>query len=624
MYKYLSILAFAACMACEPTIPPHQNKQVEVDSLNQFILNYFEDNFGYDRGVFLQIKSTAEQLINEGYQSAELPHLVSSGLLAFMNVHQIEAIELYLEALAVAEKYDHTLYIGTLHQEIAKIHFGMRSFEKALNYETEASKIWEELGLSKRTGHSLNYQGMMYNELGDTERAIRHYTRALRIFESINDPSSILPTLDQIAKAHLKANRPDSSIYFFQRAYEHSLQLPEFWQMKALQGLGQGYMRTNNNEEAKKYLTQGLAIAERLNDVEAAFFLMDLGKILAEENKNDEALPYLEASLRTFDTHQITHYQSYLHELLAPIYEAKGDFVAAYQSLKKFIPLNDSIAAKNNKEHMARLTAEYESEKKDIRIDLQETEIKSQNQIQYALLGGLGALLCITGLITKYYLEKRESNQKIEQQNAIISKSLEERESLLKEIHHRVKNNLQIIASLLYLQSGKFENEDFKKVLEDGQGRVRSMALIHQKLYENEDLKSIPFGEYLNELLTEIKHSFGSDGDKVNLQVEAEDIHFDVEVAVPLGLIVNELATNAFKYAFADKDSGVFSISLKKQGEEFVLRIADNGKGLPEEIDIRKTRSLGLRLVNMLSNQLEGSFEIHAKKGTEFKLNFAA
>ncbi|MEO9477518.1 MAG: histidine kinase dimerization/phosphoacceptor domain -containing protein [Cyclobacteriaceae bacterium] len=230
-------------------------------------------------------------------------------------------------------------------------------------------------------------------------------------------------------------------------------------------------------------------------------------------------------------------------------------------------------------------------------------------------------------------LEKtiKERIKEIQEQKAIITeqaqgleKSLKERESLLKEIHHRVKNNLQIIASLLYLQSGKFENEDFKKVLEEGQGRVRSMALIHQKLYENDDLKSIPFGEYLTELLSEIKASFGHEMEKVKLDVKADDVQFDVETAVPLGLIINELATNAFKYAFNGIDEGTFSISLRREQDQYVLNIADNGKGIPEEIDIKKTRSLGLRLVKMLSVQLEGEYAIEAKNGTMFELKFAA
>ncbi|MBU2913932.1 histidine kinase dimerization/phosphoacceptor domain -containing protein [Reichenbachiella agariperforans] len=215
-----------------------------------------------------------------------------------------------------------------------------------------------------------------------------------------------------------------------------------------------------------------------------------------------------------------------------------------------------------------------------------------------------------------------ERTSEIRDQKETIEKALVERESLLKEIHHRVKNNLQIIASLLYLQSGKFEDEDFKKVLEEGQGRVRSMALIHQKLYENDDLKSIPFGEYLQELVGEIRASFGMKN--VQLNIEADNVFFDVDTAVPLGLIVNEIATNAFKYAFDEKGTGSFSIFLSKENGTYILNIKDDGKGLPSEIDIRKTKSLGLRLVRMLSQQLEGEFNFETHNGTSFKLEFAA
>lgn len=214
--------------------------------------------------------------------------------------------------------------------------------------------------------------------------------------------------------------------------------------------------------------------------------------------------------------------------------------------------------------------------------------------------------------------------QQIHEQKGTIERALLERESLLKEIHHRVKNNLQIIASLLYLQSGKFEDEDFKRVLEEGQGRVRSMALIHQKLYENDDLKSIPFGEYLQELLQEIHASFGQSAEKIQLKIVSDQVNFDVETAIPLGLIVNELATNAFKYAFDDVDKGTFSISLKNIDNQYVLTISDDGRGIPQEVDIRKTKSLGLRLVRMLSQQLEAEYKFESGKGTTFELRFAA
>ncbi len=215
-------------------------------------------------------------------------------------------------------------------------------------------------------------------------------------------------------------------------------------------------------------------------------------------------------------------------------------------------------------------------------------------------------------------------NETISDQKDIIEKSLTERESLLKEIHHRVKNNLQIIASLLYLQSGKFDDEDYRKVLEEGQGRVRSMALIHQKLYENEDLKSIPFDEYLTELVTEIRASFGAEMKKVNININAENIQFDIDTAIPLGLIVNEMATNAFKYAFDDLESGSFSIAIHREENMYNIKIQDDGKGIPEAIDLRKAKSLGLRLVRMLSQQLEGEFQFHTTNGTSFELKFAA
>lgn len=213
---------------------------------------------------------------------------------------------------------------------------------------------------------------------------------------------------------------------------------------------------------------------------------------------------------------------------------------------------------------------------------------------------------------------------KIGEQRDLISKSLKERESLLKEIHHRVKNNLQIIASLLYMQSGKFENEDFKRVLEEGQGRVRSMALIHQKLYENSNLKNIPFDEYLWELIREVQASYGTQQSKIALEIEAHNIHFDVETAVPLGLIVNEMATNAFKYAFVGQQNGVFSIVLTEENGEYTMTIKDDGVGSSSKINIEKARSLGLRLIRMLSQQLEGEFEYTNETGTCFRLTFTA
>lgn len=209
----------------------------------------------------------------------------------------------------------------------------------------------------------------------------------------------------------------------------------------------------------------------------------------------------------------------------------------------------------------------------------------------------------------------------INKQRNKIEQSLKEREALLKEIHHRVKNNLQIIASLLYLQSGKFENEDFKQVLQEGQGRVRSMALIHQKLYENEDLKSIVFDEYLPELLQEIRSSFGASAKAVDIKIDCTDVLIDVETAIPIGLIINELTTNSFKYAFDPYQAGTLQVSMRNVDDKIILDFYDNGKGIPQDFNINKTRSLGLRLVKMLCIQLEADYLLEPDNGTHFQMS---
>ena len=210
--------------------------------------------------------------------------------------------------------------------------------------------------------------------------------------------------------------------------------------------------------------------------------------------------------------------------------------------------------------------------------------------------------------------------------NEELQKSLSEREALLKEIHHRVKNNLQVIASLLYLQSDKTEDLSVKKLLEEGQGRVRSMALIHQKLYENDDLKHIPFEDYLNELIREIKSSFGDRAKDVELEIEANDIYFDVDTAVPLGLIINELSTNAFKYAFGQRLGGAkFKVQLMKTENEYFMKVSDNGSGIPDEVlNATSSKSLGLKLTRILSDQLEGEYDFDNSNGTSFELRFSA
>lgn len=205
-------------------------------------------------------------------------------------------------------------------------------------------------------------------------------------------------------------------------------------------------------------------------------------------------------------------------------------------------------------------------------------------------------------------------------ENKIIQ-SLQEKEVLLREVHHRVKNNMQIISSLLNLQI-KFEDlDEIVGILKESQGRVKSMAMVHEKLYQSDNFTNINFKEYITKLVTDIFYSYGITTSAIELVFDIDDINLNIDTAIPLGLIINELVTNSVKYAFPQGE-GTIKIKLKSLPDEMQLTIADNGIGVPEDFDIENIETLGLQLVNSLTDQIDGDMELDRINGTEFKITF--
>ncbi len=207
-----------------------------------------------------------------------------------------------------------------------------------------------------------------------------------------------------------------------------------------------------------------------------------------------------------------------------------------------------------------------------------------------------------------------------------IKESLREKEILLKEIHHRVKNNFQIIISLLNIQGSTIQDKELLNVFMNSQNRIRAMSLIHEKLYQSEDLARIDFAEYINIIARELYGVYKCVPNRVELIVEAENVHLSIDQAIPCGLIINELLSNTFKYAFPPewKGKGKVKIALIRNNDTVELSIGDNGIGMPGDIDFRNTKSLGLRLVTLLvEQQLKGTIKLKHKKGTQFIVTFA-
>ncbi len=206
---------------------------------------------------------------------------------------------------------------------------------------------------------------------------------------------------------------------------------------------------------------------------------------------------------------------------------------------------------------------------------------------------------------------------------AAIRAADEEKGVLLKEIHHRVKNNMQVISSMLNLQSQETKDPKILEMFRDTQTRIRSMALVHEKLYQSRDLARVDFASYLQSLIVHLFHAYKIDPDRIHHELKMGETSLDINAAIPLGLIVSELVSNALKYAFPEGRNGNIRISLEPApGDRLILGVADDGVGLPAGLDVRKAESLGLQIVNMLVDQLGGRLEVDRKAGTEFRIVF--
>ncbi len=219
-----------------------------------------------------------------------------------------------------------------------------------------------------------------------------------------------------------------------------------------------------------------------------------------------------------------------------------------------------------------------------------------------------------------------EERKKVEDQ---VKRSLSEKEALLKEIHHRVKNNLQIIQSMLNLQLPQIKDERAIALFKESQNRVYSMALIHEKLYQSESLAKIDFHEYIKSLTSYLFLSYGATGRAIRSKILVKDISLDVDTTIPCALIINELVSNSLKHAFPisrrSDEAGEIRIGLGRQNDNsFLLTVSDNGVGLPADFEVQNSSSLGLKLVGALARQLDGSIHINRGGGTEFTISFAA
>lgn len=398
--------------------------------------------------------------------------------------------------------------------------------------------------------------------------------------------------------------------------------------------IGKCYTRLTRYEDAIPYLENSINAIKELNKDKFSSDLVENKLTIAEcylkLGNYEKATDYLSDDVKPRKSENILK----MNMVFASYYNKTGDFKNQATYLHRNLRIIDSIQTNRTKiqnQQRGIVIAEDKAYTKD-RMEQQKAEleqsrdemVEKEDQIQLVFISLIFTLLGFAGLVYAY-LKSIKNQRLIAEQKHIIENALVEKDSLLKEIHHRVKNNLQMVSSLLSLQTKNTRSKAAIEALEEGKSRVKAMALIHQKLYQNEDLSVIEMQGYIESLINSVQSVFKKGGHNINITIDAEGVELDIDRAIPFGLILNELVSNSFKYAFPNSDDdGKIYIHLRKIADQpGFFEYTDNGVGMSEEADDRAKSSMGIRLMNRLVNQLQSNLNIDkTAEGVRFWFNF--
>ncbi|HTE09565.1 MAG TPA: sensor histidine kinase [Chitinophagaceae bacterium] len=561
----------------------------------------------------------------------------------------------------------------------------LTNYVKAMMELHEALAIYQSIGYKKLQG-VYDLLGVVSSDMGDYPDAVKYGLLALKTAEQVQDTSMQLCTIyNRLSVVYGNWSKKDEALVYVKKAMGTALKNNDRNAIKiVIMNLCSILSQLKLQEESLKYirLTEA-ALTKPWNAMDSMNVSLSYIITYTEAKEYEKANNYVDQVIGLLKTHpgynvprntylRLTMYylgvgqlaiadkyaSDYLSHVISvrdkrmlgrayllksQVDSARGNLTSALTNYKLYKSATDSILNEASSFQFAQTEVEHETEKKDNDIkllrkqdELHQAQLAQTRLTKNVFIGGAILLLLLLGLIYNRYRSKQKTNKLLQAQQQTINQSntelkllnneqqklIKEKEWLIKEIHHRVKNNLQMVISLLNAQSEFLNNPSALEAIKESRERMQAIAIIHQKLYQVENSTQVNMRSYVNELVDNIKNSV-SDTERIYFKVEVDDIDIDISQSVPLGLILNEAITNAVKYAYPGNEKGDISVSLKLTGTlQVQLKIVDHGKGLPAGMDTEHSNSLGLQLIKLFSEQLEGELYFINNNGLEIILNF--
>lgn len=546
------------------------------------------------------------------------------------------------ELLAVLEKYKaigskQLLYTYNL---LSSVYSFKGNYNTALHY---ALLTIESMRNTLDTTGIVNFYcrlAYMYDELGQEEKSAESFRLAFNRPFTNPIPFYNIRDAGNYTRVLIKQHKPAEALSFITDFATRYPPVDSYGKASLARTLAWYYRCKGDLAKYEKYTLEMIALAPLMlkNNEITEEVANDLGRYFLDKKEFAAAAGYFNQALTEASYVNCVYRKKDVYLMLFKTDSSMGHYVQAIQHLNQYRRLNDSIFTVVKNQQVQEVQVQYETKKKDRNIQL----LTQQNQLQLANLHAekkitnmvlvcTGMLIVLLGLGYNRYKLKQKNNRQLQEQqkniqekNNYLQRLLQEKEWLVKEIHHRVKNNFHTVMGLLGTQSGYLRNKEAITAMAESQQRIQAMSLIHQKLYQSENMSDIDIKDYIHELVDYLKDSLNT-GRRIQFHFQAERIHLGVYHAVPIGLILNETITNAIKYAFPGNRNGNIYISFTADTNNentLLLVVKDDGTGLPEAFDNSNSNTMGMNLMKGLARDIDGQFSIYSAGGTTVTIAF--
>ncbi|MBI1267169.1 MAG: tetratricopeptide repeat protein [Cryomorphaceae bacterium] len=529
-----------------------------------------------------------------------------------------EALKHHFQALELSKDAGDEQMTCSIYNILGFAYYFQGDLANALTYSSKAELLCGKIGDQEAYGQALNNIGVIFKADGKYKEAGETYRKSIRVKESQKDSSGLANSWYNLALTESYQGNEAESIDAFNKARDLYYQLGDSANViSVLLGYGQTFCHFDRYSEALDVLSEAMSYEKYLSKSMRYLIVSYYAQALRFTGQPDDAIRLLNSiypDIKDSDRYELLRMVEL--EMASSLVKLKR-FEEAIPHYDRMLAVTDTLNNAEKRDVLQELQTQYQTKEKEATIALQQQDIEFQKRQKLFL--SIAVILAASLLVFALFFirNKIRTNRVLDSQKKVIEGALQDKELLLREIHHRVKNNLQVVSSLLNLQSRSIEDADAQDAMLESRNRVQAMALIHESLYSHDDLRDIQASTYIERLCSNIFNSYKIDPDKIALSTKIDPLKLDIDETVPLGLIINELITNAVKYAFME-NGGAIHIALSAQNNLVVLSVADNGVGYAEGAK----PGFGTRLINSFAKKLKAEVSVFNNNGTTVTIMF--